>query len=185
VLVRLSAAAGKDEVSVNLERAREVLEKAKRKLASRSPNGAAMTATMVVERDTPVRLDTSDSARQLPPPPSSSSALQPLPFFASRQAPPPVDKRQRVIKTVDESTGLITTDGEKMAELSEEEEWEVRTLSEVFENEISDKDVYSAASQQLASRDVAASIWNLRKTLQSDDYKKIFDEKNRFIGEGN
>lgn len=144
-----------------------------------------MTATLVVEREAAAHEESSDATCLPHPLGASTTHLPPLPFFASRQALDPVNKRQRVIKTVDESTGLITTDGEKMAKLSEEEEWEVRTLFEVFENEISDRDVYSATSQQLASRDVAASIWNLRKTLQSEDYKKIFDEKNRFIGEGN
>jgi hypothetical protein len=170
--VAVAAAAGKDEVTMNLERAKEVLEKAKRKLSAKGANGAS-SAMLVVERG---------AAREEPE--VDSSTLSPLPFFASREVPGPVNKRERVIKTVDESTGLITTDGEKMARLSEEEEWEVRTLLEVFENEISDRDVYSEVSQQLASRDVAASVWNLRKTLQTEDYKKIFDEKNRFIGEG-
>jgi hypothetical protein len=176
--VQLSAAAGKDEVTVNLERARAVLEKAKQKLASRDSAGRG-TATMVAERE--------DRGVSTPSPSSiEASAAPPLPFFASREAPPErTDKRQKVIKSVDEATGLITTDGEKMARLSEEEAWEARSLFEVFENEIADKDAYSVTTKQLATRDVAASIWNLRKTLQSDDYRKIFDEKNWFIGEGN
>jgi hypothetical protein len=178
--MQLSAAAGKDEVTVNLERARAVLEKAKQKLASRDGNAGRGTATMVAERNDPIRGVSTAS------PSIEASAAPPLPFFASREAPPErADKRQKVIKSIDEATGLITTDGEKMARLSEEEAWEARSLFEVFENEIADKDAYSVTSKQLATRDVAASIWNLRKTLQSDDYRKIFDEKNWFIGEGN
>ena len=81
---------------------------------------------------------------------------------------------------MDENTGLFTTDGDKMAELSEEEEWESRPLLEVFESEIED-----TSSSVLNERDVAASIFNLRKTLQMEDYRKIFDKRNRFIGEDN
>lgn len=102
-----------------------------------------------------------------------------LPFFAKLS----VD-RKSVVKAVDEKTGLITADGDAMAAISEQEEWEVRPLYEVFKSEVGEKeDVYSIASQQLAQRDVAASIWNLRKNLQKEDYQRIFDKRNRFIGE--
>ena len=113
-----------------------------------------------------------------------------VPFFASvetsdDESASSEGRREAMIKAVDQDTGLVTADGEKMAALSEKEEWQVRSLLEVFENELneSDGDVYSLASKQLAERDVAASIWNLRKELQMEDYKKIFDAKNRFIGE--
>ena len=106
-----------------------------------------------------------------------------LPFFASEKTRGMMS-REGVIKSKNEETGLITADGEKMAALSEQEDWESRSILEVFENEIKEnEDVYSMASQQLASRDVAASIWNLRKELQSGDYLRIFDKKNRFIQE--
>lgn len=100
-----------------------------------------------------------------------------VPFFATV-----TPGRENVIKSRDEKTGLITTDGEKMAQLSEDEQWEGRPISEVFENEIED-DVYSMAAQQLADRDVAMSIFNLRKSMMNEDYRAIFDKKNRFIGE--
>jgi hypothetical protein len=99
-----------------------------------------------------------------------------VPFFASADRSP---KKEKVIKTQNKETGLITTDGDLMATLSEEEEWEPRPLLEVFrdENEV------SLVAQGLAQRDVAASIYNLRKTLQNDDFMKIFNKKNYFIGE--
>lgn len=96
-----------------------------------------------------------------------------LPFFASQDRGKM--KRNEVIKSKNDE-GLITTDGEKMAELSEKEEWEVRGLLDVFESEIK-------SSDGLKERDVAASIYNLRKTLQNEDYRRIFDKRNRFIGE--
>mmetsp|Transcript_11998 Transcript_11998/g.20342 ORF Transcript_11998/g.20342 Transcript_11998/m.20342 type:complete len:100 (+) Transcript_11998:332-631(+) len=92
--------------------------------------------------------------------------------------------REGVIKSRDEKTGLITTDGEKMAQLSEDEKWEERSLNEVFQSEVGEaEDVYSMAAQQLADRDVAMSIFNLRKSMMNEDYRAIFDKKNRFIGE--
>jgi len=89
-------------------------------------------------------------------------------------------KRDTVTKSMNEETGLITTDGELMAELSEEEDWEVRGLLDVFESEIKDDSV----TNSLAERDVAASIQAMRISMQNDDYQKIFDSRNRFIGEG-
>ena len=68
------------------------------------------------------------------------------------------DKRTKVTKSTNEDSGLITTDGELMAVLSEEEEWEVRSLLDVFEDELEVSDV----SNQLARRDVAGSIAAMR-----------------------
>lgn len=90
-------------------------------------------------------------------------------------------KAASVIKSTNEE-GLFTTDGDLMAELSEAEEWEDRGLLDVFETEGEDE---SDVSRQLASRDVAASIMNLRMSMQNEDYRKIFDKRNRFIGEEN
>lgn len=93
-------------------------------------------------------------------------------------------KRESVIKSTNEETGLITTDGELMAALSEEEEWEVKSLMDVFESE-SENGRHDVIDDGLASRDVAASIFNLRLKMQEGDYKRIFDKRNRFIGEDN
>ena len=93
------------------------------------------------------------------------------------------NKRDIVIKSRNDN-GLITVNGEEMAKLSEEETWSARPLGEVFENELNeDEDVYALATESLRQRDVAASIFNLRKSMQPQDYQKIFDKKNYFIGE--
>lgn len=151
-----------DDLTSSIERAKALLAKSKEKLAAKQ-EGAMLN----------------EASAKLNGKKSSSN----VPFFASKASPSTTSKRQAVIKSTDEKTGLITTDGEKMASLSEQEEWECRSLFEVFENETEGMDAYSAASQQLAERDVAASIWNLRKTMQTEDYQKIFDKRNRFIGE--
>lgn len=146
-----------DEVDQSLQRAKELLDKAKAKMATKARASQAPT----------------DS----------------LPFFACleiqhRAIGGSANRDTMIIKAKNEETGLVIADGEKMAEISEREEWERRGILDVFQNEIDeDEDVYSLASQQLASRDVAASIWNLRKSLQQEDYQKIFDKKNIFIGE--
>ena len=88
-------------------------------------------------------------------------------------------KRETVTKSTNKDTGLITTDGDLMAELSEEEDWEMRGLLDVFESEIEEDDV----TNSLANRDVAASIQAMRISMQNEDYKKIFDSRNRWIGE--
>ena len=112
-----------------------------------------------------------------------TSAEPKLPFFANARKV--AASRTGVIKSKN-ADGFILADGERMAALSEQEEWERRGLFELFESEIDNsEDVYAQASGQLASRDVAASIFNLRRTLQQEDYSRIFDKRNYFIGEDN
>lgn len=153
-----------DSISV-LQRAREVLEKSKAKLAAQQQEEGAEG-------------DPSNNKQTLTSP---SVETTNTPFFAQRSV-----SRDGVVKSRDASTGLITADGEIMAAISEQEDWEIRPINEVFVNEMNEnEDVYSMASQQLASRDLAASVWNLRQQLHNDDYQKIFDKRNFFIGEDN
>ena len=91
-----------------------------------------------------------------------------------------IDKKTSVTKSIDDN-GLITTDGELMAALSEEEDWELKDLMDVFEDEIAD----SKGTSTLADRDVAASILNMRMNMHNEDYRKVFDKRNFFIGEDN
>mmetsp|Transcript_9729 Transcript_9729/g.24248 ORF Transcript_9729/g.24248 Transcript_9729/m.24248 type:complete len:207 (+) Transcript_9729:239-859(+) len=99
-----------------------------------------------------------------------------VPFFAMN-ADDENGKKEKVIKDKKENGGF-TTDGDLMAKLSEEEEWESRPLLEVFENEIEEK-----TEAMNIDRDIGQSMYNLRKSLQTDDFMKIFDKRNRFIGE--
>lgn len=138
-----------DDVSRQLAKARELLELSKAKLAAQEEAGDPKDA---VEQNRAVVLESSEMVDE---------------------------KRLRVTKSTDDESGLITTDGELMAMLSEEEVWEVRDLFDVFEDELEESDV----SKQLAKRDVAASIVGLRISMHNDDYKKIFNTRNRWIGE--
>lgn len=99
-----------------------------------------------------------------------------VPFFAMN-ADEENGKKDRVIKDKKEDGGF-TTDGDLMAKLSEEEEWESRPLLEVFQNEKEEK-----TEAMNIDRDIGQSMYNLRKSLQTDDFMKIFDKRNRFIGD--
>jgi hypothetical protein len=156
----IQAAAANSQIDEDIGRlqakARDLLEKSKAKLASRE------------------RIANGES-----------KTADPLPFFASAEQRA-ARTREAVIKSTDAKTGLVTADGERMAALSETEQWEARPLSDVFENEMGEnEDVYSITSKQLANRDLAASVGDMRKTLHMDDFRRIFDKRNRFIGEDN
>ena len=78
-----------------------------------------------------------------------------------------------------------------MALLSKSEPWEIRSLSQLTFQEEATLDYdgnttaeeSSSSTSTLADRDVASSIYNLRKMLQNEDFRKVFDSRNRFIGE--
>jgi len=91
------------------------------------------------------------------------------------------DKKTSVLKSKNEVSGLSTYDGDLMAALSEEEDWELKGMFDVFDDEIEESDV----SKNLGKRDVAASILNLRRSMHNDDYRRIFDKRNFYIGEDN
>jgi hypothetical protein len=91
-----------------------------------------------------------------------------------------IDKKTSVTKFTDDN-GLITCDGDLMAALSEDEDWELKGLMDMFEDETEESDV----KKSLADRDVAASIFNMRLKMHGADYRRIFDTRNRFIGEDN
>jgi len=156
-----------EEVKRRLVRAKEVLAKSQVKLDAKEKqktNGADAADNKEAEKE-----------------PASA-----VPFFAAKKKVKDPKRRESVIKATNEKTGLVQADGEKMAAMSETEEWEFRSLLEVFENELDeDSDVYSEASKQLRERDVAASIWNLRQKMKTEDYMRIFDKRNFFIGEDN
>ena len=79
-----------------------------------------------------------------------------------------------------------------MALLSKSEPWEIRSLSQLkfrqeatldYDGNTSASEEETSSSSSLADRDVASSIYNLRKLLRNDDFMKVFDSRNRFIGD--
>jgi hypothetical protein len=161
---------GEDDVARQLERARAALEVSRAKLAAREQAAENEFTPIVVNNDENPTTVIRNGAMMGPD----------VPFFATLSngsTEKRNSKREKVIKSQNEE-GLFTTDGDLMAKLSEEEEWESRSLFEVFQNERNRPE-----KNLLAERDVAASIFNLRKQLQTEDFQRIFDQRNRFIGE--
>ena len=119
-----------------------------------------------------------------------SPAESPLPFFATRSTTALATQNTQKIKSKT-SSGIIA-DGETMSLLSKSEPWELRSLSQMFQKEprpdfdgnvVEEVNGKKGGSSALAERDLAMSIFGLRKMLQNDDFKRVFDPKNRFIGE--
>jgi len=164
-------AAAEDEVSRQLSKAKELIERTKQKMESKEKAAAAAAAAAESDED--------DADQQTES--TTADEDEVLPFFAVD--PTAAEKRREMVtKTKDEESGLITTDGDKMASLAEGETWESRGLYDLFENEI-EEDAETLAKEARASRDVARSMMNLKMIMNKADFDFIFDKKNRFIGE--
>ncbi len=124
----------------------------------------------------------------------ASSGRTTLPFFArasssqSRSSSQHSQHPSSKIKSTT-SSGDIIADGETMASMSLNERWEIRSLSEMFQRESRtdydgrDVEVDMVQGTTLADRDVNRSIYNLRKSMRNEDFMKVFDSRNRFIGD--
>ena len=168
------------DVTDQIRRAKLLLEDARRKQKAREEKSAASAGADDVPGTTTTTTTTTTTMKRL------------LPFFAAATAISPateVDAKRKIKSTT--STGSIIADGETMAAISKSERWERRSLSEMFEKEArNDFDGLPVAGEQidkfgtvLADRDVARSIWNLRRSMQNEDFMKVFDSRNRFIGD--
>jgi len=109
----------------------------------------------------------------------SKEEVASLPFFAAQGTSPE--------KIKSKTKGGVIADGEKMASLSKSESWEKRSLSQMFDKEkridFDGNLVENDDGSSIAKRDVAMAIFNLRKQLQNEDFKKVFNTRNPFIGE--
>lgn len=90
-------------------------------------------------------------------------------------------------KSRDETSGEVTTDDESIEDFSELEESTYRSIGEKF---FMDEKILSPEEQareermeRLAKKDIGAGMYNLRKSLQNEDFKYIFDSSNFYIGE--
>ena len=107
----------------------------------------------------------------------------PLPFFASRSSAPSSKKIKS--KT---SSGIIA-DGATMSTLSASEPWELRPLNDLFAREPRsdyDGNIVSgdvSDGSKLAEKDLARNIMALKRSLQGEDFKVVFDQRNRWIGD--
>jgi len=144
-----------DDTAKQIHRAKKLLEEAKKKLVS---NPSSIPPSSPSQQQQQRTISSSDTSSHL------SS----------------INRKDQLIKSTNQETGLFTTDGELMAALSAQEEWEMKRLLEIFDSEMEEE---SDVSKQIANRDVVSSVRNLKRELQNEDYEKIFDTKNRFIGE--
>ena len=167
-----SATAGaEDEVSRQLAKAKELIERTKQKMEKKEK--AAATA---VSKDDGEAEETTGTVSD-----DDDDDDEVLPFFAVD--PNAAEKRRELVtKTKDEESGLITTDGEKMASLAEGEKWESRGLYDLFENE-REEDEENLVKEARASRDVARNMMGLKRIMKKEDFDAIFDKRNLFIGE--
>ena len=109
-----------------------------------------------------------------------------LPFFATRSFTSSAAQTSKKIKSKTQS-GEIVADGETMAALSKSEAWERRSLGQMFQKEkrvdFDGNVVEEDKERALSEKDLARNIFNLRRQLQDNDFKRVFDDRNRFIGE--
>ena len=152
-------------VSEQIARARRLLDDARRKQTARMETSASSAIASAPSRDRP-----------------TGSGARTLPFFAAR-APSSSKIKSKT------SSGDIIADGETMANISLNERWEVRSLSEMFQRESRtdydgrDVEMDMVQGATLADRDVNRSIYNLRKSMRNEDFMRVFDSRNRFIGD--
>mmetsp|Transcript_16126 Transcript_16126/g.46282 ORF Transcript_16126/g.46282 Transcript_16126/m.46282 type:complete len:280 (-) Transcript_16126:193-1032(-) len=164
------SATAEDEVSRQVAKAKELIERTKQKMEKKEK--AATAEAKDGEEGEATETTTASTG--------ADDDDDVVPFFAVD--PTASEKRRELItKTKDEESGLITTDGEKMASLAEEEKWESRGLFDLFENENEDEETLKKEAR--ASRDVARSMMGLKMIMNKDDFDSIFDKRNFFIGE--
>ncbi|KAL7528893.1 hypothetical protein ACHAWF_002753, partial [Thalassiosira exigua] len=160
-------------VAAQIRKARRLLDDAKKKQRLKEEEAAEAAAAAAAA-------DGSSSERGDAPP---------LPFFAARSFTASAARSALKIKSKLDD-GTIVADGEAMSSLSKSEPWESRSLGQMsFTREArTDYDGNAVEGEEIdgrvtADRDVARSIYNLRKKLQNEDFKKVFDSRNRFIGD--
>lgn len=146
-------------------KAKQLINDAKKKQKDQEEAAAKAAAAAESAGDD----DVDDDTAEIETPKEQDKAK--LPFFASSAS--------RKIKSTTES-GEIIADGETMASLSKSESWEKRSLSQMFDREARQDfdgntvEVPQTDGKTLADRDIAASMYNLRKSLQLQDFKRVF-----------
>jgi len=159
----MSAPNGDDDVSRQLEKARKLIAEAKGKLEAKELEAQDPSSTAPVAQHFFATEDNEEDE-------------------ATREKNKE-EKRSRVIKQ-ELDNGKITTDGDMMVELSQNEKWEMRPLMDVFEPEkMSEEDEKSREERRKKEIQIVQAMMNLKQKLGKDDYEKIFNNKNFFIGE--
>jgi len=157
-------------VAAQIRKARKLLRDTKKK--------------MEIEQQKQQQSDESSSAES---PPTAAA----IPFFAQKSFTATAIDHTQKIKSKTKS-GEIIADGDTMTSLSNSEPWELRSLTDIgfesearsdFDGNLVEVDANGEVKKTIAERDLAASIYNLRKVLKNEDFRRVFDSRNRFIGE--
>ena len=158
------------EIAAQIRKARQLVKESKLKMA-KERKAAELAAT--------ANGDTNGAAADRPADDVTVPAAAPLPFFAAQGTSPE--------KIKSKTEGGVIADGEKMASLSESESWEKRSLSQMFAKEkridFDGNLVENDEGKAIAKKDIAMAMFNLRKQLQNEDFKTVFNSRNPFIGE--
>lgn len=144
-------------------------------------------------RDTKKKMEIEQQQQQQQSDESSSteSPTAALPFFAQKSFTATAIDHTQKIKSKTKS-GEIIADGDTMTSLSNSEPWELRSLTDIgfesearsdFDGNLVEVEANGEVKKTIAERDLAASIYNLRKVLKTEDFRRVFDSRNRFIGE--
>ena len=189
------------QINQGLQRAREVLQKSKAKLAAMQQNTAdaemkdsiinnnndavPFFATRRAATTTPAVANMAGGGVATATPTTTAVAISDTTSTTTTTATNTINDSHLKVKSRNSATGLVMADGERMAEISEDEPWEYRSIYELFPSSDTTTNNNPAASRVEIQTDVMASIQNLRKVLQTEDYRRIFDPRNRFIGEDN
>eukprot|EP00985_Skeletonema_marinoi_P014981 scaffold7649_cov154-Skeletonema_marinoi.AAC.10 len=144
-------------------------------------------------RDTKKKMEIEQQQQQQSDESSSteSAPTAALPFFAQKSFTATAIDHTQKIKSKTKS-GEIIADGDTMTSLSNSEPWELRSLTDIgfesearsdFDGNLVEVEANGEVKKTIAERDLAASIYNLRKVLKTEDFRRVFDSRNRFIGE--
>lgn len=150
----LCMAAIDDDLSIQLSKAKELLAKAKAKIRAQEKAKENSDGVSSIQNSDPASKKNKENDM--------------------------AEKRSQVVNSETDS-GLITTDAEMMLSLAEEEEWEARYLLDVFEREVQEDEVKRQKIN--LDRDIAKNMFGLRRSLINGDYERIFDKRNRRIGD--
>ncbi|KAL3789277.1 hypothetical protein HJC23_000343 [Cyclotella cryptica] len=151
------------KTAAQIRKARQLLKDAKKKIKNKQKQQQQITETINGSNTT-----------------VASQNESPLPFFATRSATTLATQNSQKIKSKT-SSGIIA-DGETMSLLSKSEPWELRPLSQMFQKEprsdfdgnvVEEINGKKGGSSALAEKDLAMSIFALRKMLQNEDFKRV------------
>eukprot|EP00587_Corethron_hystrix_P010766 CAMPEP_0113304776 /NCGR_PEP_ID=MMETSP0010_2-20120614/4652_1 /TAXON_ID=216773 ORGANISM="Corethron hystrix, Strain 308" /NCGR_SAMPLE_ID=MMETSP0010_2 /ASSEMBLY_ACC=CAM_ASM_000155 /LENGTH=212 /DNA_ID=CAMNT_0000159031 /DNA_START=118 /DNA_END=756 /DNA_ORIENTATION=+ /assembly_acc=CAM_ASM_000155 len=129
--------------------------------------------------DTKVKIESEDKSKETEERLSDTSQIS-----ENMQSTIPKSAEERRLYLLDgvspDSNGKVRPSAKLMEQLAEEEDWELRLIEEMFEDQIPQP---SEMDKRLQKKDIGRSLMMLRRQLQDDDFRKVFNSRNPRIGE--